>query len=188
MSAREYDRKNPTVENASTGVSTNHSTKQRSVATAANAQSNDSVNDIPVANDPNISGNAPTQTPYTWLAGKMDGWRENDDYRMYFEQSRGCDGMLVCDPNDGDYDDNGGYPPAVGHARGEHGAEGSTTLGARTIAAPTGSPAFIWVLYELRQVYHEDPEAAAYSRSSPLGSQWRPRAYQHCQAWPGYGG
>jgi hypothetical protein len=130
MSAREYDRKNPTVENASTGVSTNHSTKQRSVATAANAQSNDSVNDIPVANDPNISGNAPTQTPYTWLAGKMDGWRENDDYRMYFERSIGCDGMLVCDPNDGDYDDNGGYPTAVGHARGEHGMEGSTTLGA----------------------------------------------------------
>ena len=124
MSAREYDRKNPTVENASTGVSTNHSTKQASLPGYANAQSDDGVNDVPVVKDPNISGNAPTQDCYTWLAGKMDGWKENDDYRDYFEQSRGCNGMLVCDENDGDYDDNGGYPIAVGHSRGVHGVAG----------------------------------------------------------------
>lgn len=119
--ATEYDRKNPAFATAQTGAAANHSSGQRSVAPYANAQSDDSINDVPVVKDPNISGNAPTQDCYTWLAGKMDGWRENDDYRTYFEKSRGCDGMLVCDPSDGDYDDNGGYPTAVGHDRGVHG-------------------------------------------------------------------
>ena len=87
------------------------------------AQSDDDVNDVPVKLDPNISGNAPTEDCYTWLAGKLDGWQENDDYRQYFENSIGCDGMLGCG-GDGDYDDNGGYPTAVGHSRGVHGTAG----------------------------------------------------------------
>lgn len=126
--AREYDRKNPTFSRAQTGVESNHSSAQESVAKSPNAQSDDDINDIPVKMDPNISGNAPTEDCYTWLAGKLDGWKENDDYREYFEQSVGSDGMLVCDGNDGDYDDNGGYPTAVGHARGVHGS-GSDGVG-----------------------------------------------------------
>jgi hypothetical protein len=124
--AKEYDQKNPAFRSAQTGVATNHSSGSRSVATAPNAQSDDDINDIPVKLDPNISGNAPTEDCYTWLAGKMDGWAENDDYRAYFEKSIGCDGMLACDPHDGDYDDNGGYPIAVGHSRGVHGAAGES--------------------------------------------------------------
>lgn len=128
--AKEYDRKNPTFATAQTGVAANHSSGQKSVADYANAQSDDEINDVPVRMDPNISGTAPTEDCYTWLAGKMDGWCENDDYRDYFEQSRGCDGMLAVDCHDGDYDDNGGYPTAVGHARGVAGAANEDSLGA----------------------------------------------------------
>lgn len=126
--AKEYDRKNPAFRTAQTGVAANHSSGQMSVANAPHAQSDDEVNDVPVSYDPNISGNAPTEDCYTWMAGKMDGWVENDDYREYFEKSTGCDGMLGHYP-DGDYDDNGGYPTAVGHSRGEFGAKGQTGLG-----------------------------------------------------------
>jgi hypothetical protein len=126
--AKEYDRKNPTFARAQMGVAANHSSSRESVSPDMNAQSDDSINDVPVKLDPNISGNAPTEDCYTWLAGKLDGWQENDDYREYFEQSKGCDGMLGCGP-DGDYDDNGGYPTAVGHSRGIHGTAGSSGLG-----------------------------------------------------------
>lgn len=121
--AKEYDRKNPTFATSQTGVASNHSSSQRSVAAADNAQSDDALNDVGPNQDPNMSGMAPTEDCYTWLAGKLDGWQENDDYREYFEQSRGCDGMLGCCP-DGDYDDNGGYPIGVGHSRGVHGPAG----------------------------------------------------------------
>ena len=119
--AREYDRKNPAFAKAQLGVETNHSSAERSVAPAENAQSDDELKDVGPPQDPNISGNKPTADCYTYLAGQMDGWRENDDYRRYFENSIGCDGMLVCDPNDGDYDDNGGIPTAIGHDYGIHG-------------------------------------------------------------------
>jgi hypothetical protein len=82
----------------------------------------------------------PTEDCYTWLAGKLDGWQENDDYRTYFEQSRGCNGMLVCDDGDGDYDDNGGYPTAIGNSRGIHG-EATDGVGAeyKSDSYPLGS-------------------------------------------------
>jgi hypothetical protein len=122
--AKEYDRKNPAFAQASLGVASNHSSGQRSVSPAENAQADDAINDVATKLDPNISGNAPTEDCYTWMAGKMDGWKENDDYRDYFERSIGSNGMLACDCNDGDYDDNGGYPTAVGHGSGVHGTAG----------------------------------------------------------------
>ncbi len=120
--AREYDRKNPAFSTAQMGVATNHSSGQDSVASMDHAQSDDAINDESPTLDPNISGMKPTADCYTWLAGKLDGWCDNDDYREYFEKSRGCNGMLACDTMDGDYDDNGGYPTAVGHSRGVHGS------------------------------------------------------------------
>jgi hypothetical protein len=67
----------------------------------------------------------PTEGTYTWEAGKITAWKENDDYRQFFEamdvpESRiygECRGGI----HDGDYDDNGGIPTALGHAYGEHG-------------------------------------------------------------------
>jgi hypothetical protein len=119
--AKEYDKKNPAFAKAELGVTANHSSSVRSVATADNAQSDDALQDVAPPQDPNISGMTPTEDCYTFVAGQMDGWRENDDYRRFFENSVGCDGMLVCDPGDGDYDDNGGVPTAVGHDYGIHG-------------------------------------------------------------------
>jgi hypothetical protein len=127
--AREYDRKNPVFARPQTGVKANHSSAERSVASAENAQSDDELQNVPPPQDPNISGTAPTRDCYTWLAGKLDGWKENDDYREYFEQSIGSNGMLDCDPCDGDYDDNGGYPTALGHGRGVHGMSRDGGLG-----------------------------------------------------------
>ena len=98
---------------SSTTPSTQHSEPHPQSDDAENAGSGD-----------NIAGAGSMRTPYTWLAGKMDGWKENDDYREYFENSRGCDGMLGYGVNDGDYDDNGGMPTAVGHAYGNHGSSG----------------------------------------------------------------
>lgn len=120
MNAREYDRRNPRFAHTDTGVASNHSSTTPSVSEDLDhAQSDDALQNVSPPQDPNISGAPEMVTPYTWLAGKMDGWKENDDYREYFEQSRGCDGMLCCDPRDGDYDDNGGYPTATGHDRGD---------------------------------------------------------------------
>lgn len=105
--ATEYDRRNPRFANTDTGVASNHSTTQASVSAAMDhAQSNEAQQNA--EKDPNISGAPEMETPHPWNAGSMDGWCENDDYRTYFDHSRGCDGMLACDPNDGDYDDNGG--------------------------------------------------------------------------------
>ena len=121
--ATEYDKKNPRMGRDIDPPGT-HSSTTESVAKAPNAQSDDDIQNVPPPQDPNLSGNAPTSTPYTWLAGKMDGWVENDCYRNYFEQGVGCDGMLATgsiSTMDGDYDDNGGYPTAIGHSRGHHG-------------------------------------------------------------------
>lgn len=122
--ARRFDRQNPVFANPSTGVATNHSSTVPSTRHSQNighVQQDDDLQDIAPPQDPNISGRAPTEDCYTYQAGPMDGWVENDDYRAYFERSVGCDGMLACDPNDGDYDDNGGVPTAIGHSRGVHG-------------------------------------------------------------------
>ena len=126
--ARRYDRQNPEFARAQLGVPANHSSAEPSTTHSQNvdnAQQDDMLQDVAPPQDPNISGMTPTEDCYTWQSGAMDGWVENDDYREYFENSRGCDGMLACDPADGDYDDNGGMPTAIGHSRGIHGPSGS---------------------------------------------------------------
>jgi len=122
--AKRFDRQNPEFARAQIGPAIFHSSSQPSTehsAVSNHAQQDDELQDVAPPHDPNISGMTPTEDCYTYQAGPMDGWRENDDYREYFENSSGCDGMLVCDPNDGDYDDNGGIPTAIGHSRGEIG-------------------------------------------------------------------
>jgi len=59
---------------------------------------------------PNLGGNQPTDQLYDWLAGRLEGWKENDDYRDFFEQCESAEGMLGYDADDKDYDDNGGIP------------------------------------------------------------------------------
>ena len=142
--AAEYDKKNPAFATAQMGVAANHSSATKSVPRDGDAQNADALNDVPVNLDPNISGNAPTEDCYTWAAGKMDGWQENDDYRTYFERSIGCDGMLGCG-DDGDYDDNGGYPTAIGHARGVSGSKGSSRVGGEYSQAASYGLAGIYV-------------------------------------------
>jgi hypothetical protein len=106
-----------------TGLESFHSSTTPSTQhSEPHPQSDDSENSE--SHGSNIAGTGEMRTPYTWLSGKMDGWKENDDYREYFENSRGCDGMLGYGVNDGDYDDNGGMPTAVGHAYGNHGSSG----------------------------------------------------------------
>ena len=125
--AKRFDRQNPVFATAQLGVATNHSSSRDSTEHTQNVgheQQDDAIQDVAPPQDPNLSGMTPTEDCYTWQAGAMDGWCENDDYRTYFEQTRGCDGMLACDPADGDYDDNGGVPTAIGHSRGEHGMAG----------------------------------------------------------------
>jgi hypothetical protein len=131
MKAKRYDRQNPVFARAQTGVPTNHSSSVPSTDheyEGDHAQSDDELQDVSPPEDPNISGMTPTEDCYTFQAGPLDGWQENDDYRSYFEQSRGCTGMLSYDDNDSDYDDNGGMPLAIGHAAGhigpKHGATG----------------------------------------------------------------
>jgi len=98
-----------------------HSSYDRSTEHTANAdhaQSDDSINDIPVSQDPNISGNAPTLTPHPHGAGRLSPWRDNDDYNEFFLTGRTPDSALVRDGRaewrnadmDNDYDDNGGIP------------------------------------------------------------------------------
>jgi hypothetical protein len=125
--SREYDSPNKRLYGP--GVAANHSSESASVdSDLDHSQSDEALQNVPPPQDPNLSGNTPTEDCYTWLAGSMDGWCENDDYREYFEKSRGCDGMLACDPADGDYDDNGGVPTGVGHSRGTHGPSRSGTV------------------------------------------------------------
>lgn len=122
--AKEYDRRNSRFATTDTGVGTNHSSTTPSTQHSQNAdhaQQDDELQDVAPPQDPNISGLTPTEDCYTFVAGAMDGWKENDDYRRYFENSIGCDGMLGCDVGDGDYDDNGGIPTAIGHEYGIHG-------------------------------------------------------------------
>lgn len=122
--AKDFARTNPVFARAQMGVEANHSSAVPSTDHTENLgheQNDEDLQDVGPPEDPNISGNRPTEDCYTFVAGSMDGWRENDDYRRYFGNSIGCDGMLVCDPNDGDYDDNGGIPTATGHDYGVHG-------------------------------------------------------------------
>jgi hypothetical protein len=113
---------NPAFSSAVTGVEANHSSGIPSTDHSENIgheQADDQLADAPDSQDPNISGWKETADCYSHIAGRLDSWKENDDYREYFEQSRGCDGMLVAyDGHDMDYDDNGGIPMAIGESRG----------------------------------------------------------------------
>jgi len=106
-----------------------HSSHTRS-GTGLKAQTPDALNDIPVSLDPNISGTAPTEDTYTWQAGKMSAWAENDDYRHFFEANNVAESRTTHQydtVHDGDYDDNGGHPTGIGHVRGIHGPVESGT-------------------------------------------------------------
>ena len=121
--AKRYDRQNPVFERHQTGVNANHSDCEPSTThsqVANHAQQDDELTDTSPPQDPNLSGMAPTEDCYTFVAGPIDGWKENDDYRRFFEKSVGCNGMLGVDLGDGDYDDNGGIPTAIGHDYGIH--------------------------------------------------------------------
>jgi hypothetical protein len=124
--AREPASYNPAFAKGDMGVTANHSSTVPSTDHSENtdhSQWDDAISDQADSEDPNISGMKETAACYPWIAGKLDSWKENDDYREYFERSIGCDGMLVCyDGRDNDYDDNGGYPLAIGESRGVAGA------------------------------------------------------------------
>lgn len=118
------DRQNPVFARPQTGIATNHSSSVPSTdhaMEADHAQFDDEIQDVTPPEDPNISGMTATEDCYTWLAGPISGWRENDDYRQFFENSIGPDSRLVPDDNDHDYDDNGQHPTGIGHRYGQHG-------------------------------------------------------------------
>lgn len=75
--------------------------------------------------DPNISGKNDTTDTLDWSSGPMDGWVENDDYRRYVEAGRSPESALGIMTYDGDYDDNGGIPTAIGEA---YGLDDGTTI------------------------------------------------------------
>lgn len=87
---------------------------------ADHAQFDDDEADIVPVVDPNISGHTPTEAMYTWLAGPLNAFQENDDYREFFEPTIAPESRLLCGyhQHDGDYDDNGGVPLAIGESRG----------------------------------------------------------------------
>ena len=143
MKAQRPDRQNPVFARPQTGVAANHSSSVPSTDHSSEAdhpQFDDHLQDVPPPQDPNISGYTPTEGTYTWLAGGMDGWKENDDYREFFEQSRGPDSRLCPDTHDGDYDDNGGFPTQVGHDRGVFDYGGGGVGEGNDIKGATGYP------------------------------------------------
>ena len=89
------------------------------------AQSDEAITNLPARVDPNLSGTTPTEDCYTWLAGRLDGWKENDDYRHFLEAGNSPDSCLVPwrEEHDNDYDDNGQRPTGIGEAYGTSGAE-----------------------------------------------------------------
>lgn len=107
-----------------TGVEANHSSPVPSTdhfAESDHAQADDDYNDYTPNIDPNLSGTTVTEDTVSWLAGSMNGWQENDDYREFFNTETWPVSRLQSDycQKDGDYDDNGGIPLAIGHSRGE---------------------------------------------------------------------
>lgn len=121
--AKELDKRNPVFAHTDTGVEANHSSTEPSTDHFSNVgheQQDDELQNTPPPQDPNISGLPPTESTYTWLAGRLDGWKENDDYRTFFERSIGPDPATRSwsDVHDNDYDDNGGIPTATGQPSG----------------------------------------------------------------------
>lgn len=131
---------------AQTGVSTNHSSEVASTThteDAGHAQQDDELEDAPLPQDPNMAGMTQTEDCYTWRAGSLDGWCENDDYREFFGNSVGSNGMHVSYASDGDYDDNGGIPLALGHTHGMRQSvkelkDTSTSGSTHTLGFPVG--------------------------------------------------
>lgn len=127
--AKDYARMNPVFARPQTGVASNHSSTVPSTEHSYDSdhpQADDALADVGDPQDPNLSGKGDTESPYTWMAGQLSGWCENDDYRTFFENSTGPDSRLVPFSNDGDYDDNGGHAVAIGHSYGQHSTKSST--------------------------------------------------------------
>ena len=106
---------------------------------ADHQQFDDEIQDIAPPTDPNISGMTKTEDTYTWLAGPMSAWQGNDDYREFFERSEGPESRILNSPHgseysmhDGDYDDDGGFPTAIGQHRGLHGPSKTTVVDSKT--------------------------------------------------------
>jgi hypothetical protein len=139
--AKDYASENPAFTRAGlAGVEANHSSTVRSTENdlGSHAQSDDELQDIPPPEDPNLSGLTPTTALYTWEAGPMQGWKENDDYRTYFERNDWPDSQIGGFPyarksayRDGDYDDNGGIPTGIGQDTGQIGHTQETIEGVR---------------------------------------------------------
>lgn len=125
MKSKRYDKQNPRFASTDTGVEANHSSTTPSTDTTLDhAQSDDALTNDKADGNPNISGNKEFEEMYTWLAGRLEGWKENDDYRTFFEQGRSADGLYGYGSADGDYDDNGGVPLGVGRDYGDIGSAG----------------------------------------------------------------
>lgn len=116
-----YNHSNPAFEGDVTGVAANHSSQKKSVTGFDHAQSDDTLQDVPPPQDPNLSGATPTKDCYPWRAGPLSAWQENDDYREFFEAGHVGEsatthrGRTV---HDHDYDDNRGVPLAIGETHG----------------------------------------------------------------------
>ena len=132
---KEIPESNPEMTRNPSGTANNHSSTTPSLTSGPMAD-HPQFDDVIVNYDgppvnPNISGASPTEDTYTWLAGGMDAWRENDDYRTFFEQSEGPDSRLVYmahAKHDGDYDDNRGVAIAIGYDYGWHDEAPSETV------------------------------------------------------------
>lgn len=125
--ARNFNKSNPAFEGKVDGVPANHSSEVKSVTPLYHAQSDDTLQDVPPPQDPNISGATPTKDCYPWRAGQLTAWQENDDYREFFEAGHVAESATThCgySVHDGDYDDNRGIPLAIGEV---HGIAGEPT-------------------------------------------------------------
>ncbi len=126
MKSQRYDRQNPRFSSTDTGVEANHSSTVPSTESDLDhAQSDEELINYHGDGNPNIAGTKEIEDLYTWLAGRLEGWKENDDYRTYFEKGRSAEGLNGWGTSDGDYDDNGGIPLGVGQ---DYGDIGSTAL------------------------------------------------------------
>jgi hypothetical protein len=129
--AKVFAESNEAIENTGTGGEQAHSSLERSTLHTApgvagdHEQQDDELQNIPPPQDPNISGTPATEDTVSWQAGAMSSWQENDDYRHFLESGATPESVLYKDfgytEKDGDYDDNGGIPTAIGHDRGQFG-------------------------------------------------------------------
>jgi len=123
--AKDYATENPAFLRNPAGVAANHSTTVRSTSDEFDhAQSDDDLQDIVPPQDPNLSGKTPTEATYTWQAGPLSAWQENDDYRQFLEADEVAESVTTHryrSVHDFDYDDNGGVALGLGHTSGRVG-------------------------------------------------------------------